>query len=170
MRPLVCPTSWRSTWRTSSPGGSQARDELFIAWTEEAAGHSVGSQIWGDHNGNINFTQLDELFDLFPKASSQIEHLMLSACYSGGEAKMDQYHDMFPGLSSIWAYHDSSPGTWTGAMDHMEGWERATRSGKDPGGVDPSLARGHRKAESDLERGGRLPGRQAVAFATSSAR
>ena len=33
-------------------------------------------------------------------------------------------------------------------MDHMEGWERATRSGKDPGGVDPSLARGHRKAEN----------------------
>jgi len=145
-----------------SRAGGQARDELaqFIRILSEAemgersmdrmvlSGHSVGSQIWGDHNGNISFSQIDQLFDLFPKASSQIEHLMLSACYSGGEAKMDQYHEMFPGLSSIWAYHGSSPGTWSGAMDHMGEWEGATRAGKDPGGVDPGLARGHRKAEN----------------------
>jgi hypothetical protein len=59
---------------------------------------------------------------------------------------MDQYHDMFPGIESIWAYHDSSPGTWTGAMDHMEKWEGVTRDGKDAGGVDPELARGTRKS------------------------
>ncbi|MEC7949383.1 MAG: hypothetical protein VX265_17580 [Myxococcota bacterium] len=145
-----------------SRGGKDARDELaqFIRILSEAemgersmdrmvlSGHSIGSQIWGDHNGNINFTELDELFDLFPKAAAQIEHLMLSACYSGGEAKMDQYHEMFPGLASIWAYHDSSPGTWTGAMDQMERWEGATRDGKDPGGVDPGLARGTRKSKN----------------------
>jgi len=143
-----------------SRSGKEARDELaqLIRILSEAemgersmdrmvlSGHSVGSQIWGDHNGNISFTQLDELFDLFPTAAAQIEHLMLSACYSGGEAKMDQYHDMFPGIESIWAYHDSSPGTWTGAMDHMEKWEGVTRDGKDAGGVDPELARGTRKS------------------------
>lgn len=142
--------------------GDEARDELaqLVRILSEAemgersidrmvlSGHSVGSQIWGDDNGSIRFTELDELFDMFPKASGQIEHLMLSACYSGGEAKMGQYHDMFPGLSSIWAYHDSSPGTWSGAMDHMDRWESATEAGKDASGVDPSLARGHRKADN----------------------
>ena len=142
--------------------GNEARDELaqLIRILSEAemgersidrmvlSGHSVGSQIWGDDNGSIRFTQLDELFDLFPKAADQVEHLMLSACYSGGESKMDQYHDMFPGLSSILAYHDSSPGTWSGAMEHMDRWESATESGKDPGGVDPSIARGIRKADN----------------------
>jgi hypothetical protein len=142
--------------------GDESRDELaqLVRILSEAemgersmdrmvlSGHSVGSQIWGDDNGSIRFTDLDELFDLFPKAAAQIEHLMLSACYSGGEAKMDQYHDMFPGLSSIWAYHDSSPGTWSGAMDHMDRWESATEAGKDASGVDPSLANGKRKAKN----------------------
>ncbi len=142
--------------------GHEAKDELaqFIRILSEAemgersidrmvlSGHSVGSMIWGDDNGQINFSELDKLFDLFPKASGQVEHLMLSACYSGGEAKMGQYHDMFPGLASVWAYHGSSPGTWTGAMDHMERWEGATEAGKDASGVDPSLARGKRKAEN----------------------
>lgn len=145
-----------------SGAGNQAKDELaqFIRILSEAemgersidrmvlSGHSVGSMIWGDHNGQINFSELDELFELFPKAAEQVEHLMLSACYTGGEAKMGQYHDMFPGLESVWAYHKSSPGTWTGAMDQMERWEGATRDGKDPGGVDPGLARGTRKSEN----------------------
>lgn len=110
------------------------------------SGHSVGSQIWGDENGNISFSFLSKLLELFPAATEQLEHLMLSACYSGGEAKMDQYHEMFPNLDSVFAYHGSSPGTWTGAMDHMGAWVSATASGKDAAGVDPSLADGMRKS------------------------
>ena len=140
--------------------GDKSRDELaqLIRILSEAemgersmermvlSGHSVGSQIWGDENGNISFTFLSKLLELFPAATEQLEHLMLSACYSGGEARMDQYHEMFPNLGSIWAYHGSSPGTWSGAMDHMAAWESATESGKDAAGVDPSLADGMRKA------------------------
>jgi hypothetical protein len=103
--------------------------------------------IWGDDNGMINFSVLDDLFELFPKAASQVEHLMLSACYTGGESKMGQYTDMMPDLESVWAYHGSSPGTWSGAMPHMDQWEAATETGKDASGVDPSLAAGTRKSE-----------------------
>jgi hypothetical protein len=139
--------------------GSQARDELaqFIRILSEAemgerkidrmvlSGHSVGSQIWGDDNGQISFDDLEELFHLFPKAAAQVQHVMLSACYSGGEVGMQRYQGMFAGAESLWAYHGSSPGTWSGAMDHMGEWESATKSGKDASGVDPELAKGFRK-------------------------
>ena len=142
--------------------GSGARDELgsFIQILAEAemgerqidrmvlSGHSVGSQIWGDDNGEIAMNDFDKLSDIFPKAFGQVQHLMLSACYSGGETNMMSNKGIWEGAESIWAYHDSSPGTWSGAMGHMEEWESATESGKDAGGVDPELAKGHRKAKN----------------------
>lgn len=142
--------------------GSKARDELaqFVRILSEAemgerkidrmvlSGHSVGSQIWGDDNGKISFDQLEELFQIFPKAAAQVQHVMLSACYSGGEVGMNRYQGMFAGAESVWAYHASSPGTWTGAMDHMGEWEKATEAGKDASGVDPDLAKGFRKSEN----------------------
>ena len=101
--------------------GGKARDEMaqFIRILSEAemgerdidrmvlSGHSVGSQIWGDHNGSVSFNQFNELFDIFPNAAGQVEHLMLSACYAGGEAKMEQYHEMFGNVQSVMAYHGS---------------------------------------------------------------
>jgi len=142
--------------------GNEARDELaqFVRILSEAemgerkidrmvlSGHSVGSQIWGDHNGTVKFTDLDKLIELFPKAMGQVQHLFMSACYSGGERGMQTYQGMFENIQSVWAYHDSSPGTWSGAMGHMERWETATESGKDASGVDPSLANGIRKAKN----------------------
>ena len=59
---------------------------------------------------------------------------------------MNRYQGMFSGVQSLWAYHDSSPGTWTGALDHIEAWEKSTEPGKDPAKVDPELAKGSRKA------------------------
>jgi len=141
--------------------GDESRDELaqFIRILSEAemgerkidrmvlSGHSVGSMIWGDDNGTIQFDALEDLFHLFPKAVAQVQHVMLSACYSGGEVGMQRYQGMFSGVQSLWAYHGSSPGTWTGAMDHMGAWEKATEPGKDAAGVDPELAKGYRKAD-----------------------
>ena len=141
--------------------GASARDELgqFIQILSEAemgerqidrmvlSGHSVGSQIWGDDNGEITMGDFDKLSDIFPKAFGQVQHLMLSACYSGGETNMMSNKEIWKGAESIWAYHDSSPGTWSGAMGHMENWEEATETGKDAGAIDPELAKG-RKAEN----------------------
>ncbi len=108
------------------------------------SGHSVGTSIWGDTNGDIEFDILEMISKAFPKAAAQVEDLMLSACYGGGEANMDTYFDIFPAVKTIWAYHDSSPGTWSGAMTHMTKWERATR-GHDPSKVKANLAAGTRK-------------------------
>lgn len=142
--------------------GGKARDEMaqFIRILSEAemgeraidrmvlSGHSVGSQIWGDHNGSVSFTSLNELFDIFPNAADQVDHLMLSACYAGGEAKMAQYHEMFGNVQSVMGYHGSSPGTWSGAMDHMTRWENATDKGDSPSGVSPNITSGLRKSEN----------------------
>lgn len=141
-------------------GGNEAKDEMaqmVRVWAEAdmgirkmervvLSGHSVGSEIWGDDNGEISFDAFIELSAIFPKAVAQVRHVMMSACYGGGEANMDKYHAMFPNLESVWAYHDSSPGTWSGAMKHMDKWETATEPDKDASGVDPSLAAGTRKS------------------------
>lgn len=110
------------------------------------SGHSVGSQIWGDDNGTIRFDMFERLREIFPNAAAQVKHLMVSACYAGGERNLQRFHDMFPNLESIWAYSGSSPGTWTGAIPHMESWEKATED-KDGSDVERSLARGTRKAD-----------------------
>jgi hypothetical protein len=142
--------------------GNEARDELaqFVRILSEAemgerkidrmvlSGHSVGSQIWGDHNGTVKFDDIKKLVDLFPEAMGQVDHLFMSACYSGGERGMHNYREMFENLQSVFAYHDSSPGTWSGALDHMAQWEKATELGKDASGVDPDLAKGIRKAKN----------------------
>ena len=110
------------------------------------SGHSVGSQIWGDHNGLLDFSLLVELASVFPEAAGQVRHVMMSACYTGGERSLQTVRRMFPALDSIWAYSGSSPGTWSGAIPHLERWERATESG-DGGNVEPRLALGTRKGE-----------------------
>ncbi len=112
------------------------------------SGHSLGTEIWGEENGELSYERLTELFEMFPKAASQVKHLMMSACYGGGEATMSTYQGMMPELVSVWAYHNSSPGTWTGAMDHMGAWEKATEPGKDPGEVDPDKASKFRKGKN----------------------
>lgn len=141
---------------------AEARDELglFIQILSEAemgerkidrmvlSGHSIGSMIWGDDNGTVNMDEFEDLSKIFPKAFGQVQHLMLSACYSGGESRMISHKEIWTGAQSIMAYHDSSPGTWSGAMGHMKEWEAATEAGKDASGVDPEIAKGHRKAKN----------------------
>ena len=142
--------------------GDEARDEMaqFIKILSEAemgerkidrmvlSGHSIGGQIWGDDNGEISFTEIEELAKIFPVAMGQVQHLFMSACYSGGEVGMERYRGMFENVDSIWAYHDSSPGTWTGAMDHMKIWEMMTEQGKSASGIDPELASGMAKSKN----------------------
>ncbi len=110
------------------------------------SGHSVGNQIWGDSNGLLNFHLLVDLGQVFPTAAAQVRHLMLSACYSGGERSMQKLREMYPQLDSIWAYTGSSPGTWSGAIPHLQRWERATED-DDGSDVEPRLALGTRKGE-----------------------
>lgn len=142
-------------------GGGAARDELgqLVETYLEAergtrrmdrvvlSGHSVGDQIWGDDNGEIPFESFIELATLFPKAAAQVKHLMVSACYTGSESNVSVFQRMFPSLESLMAYSGSSPGTWSGAMDHMGRWEKATEDG-DGTDVEGDIAKGLRKASN----------------------
>lgn len=121
--------------------GVRRMDRLVLS------GHSVGSQIWGDDNGTIRFDMFERLAQIFPNAAAQVKHLMVSACYAGGERNLQRFHRCFPSVESIWAYSGSSPGTWTGAIPHMEKWEGATED-RDGSDVERDLARGTRKADN----------------------
>lgn len=114
------------------------------------SGHHVGSAIWGDNNGRISWDNLKELSDAMPNAANQVKDLHLSACYSAGDAKFNQYRDIFPNLRTAWAYSGSAPGTGSGATHHQAGWERATRgTGTNIAGTAEHMQnRGWRKAEN----------------------
>ncbi len=121
--------------------GSRRMDRLVLS------GHNVGSAMWGDDNGRVPFETFVELKDIFPKAASQVRHLLVSACYSGGEKQMATYKAAFPGLQSIMAYTGSSPGTASGGLNHIGRWEKATEKG-DGSNVDKGIAKGTRKGEN----------------------
>ena len=65
------------------------------------SGHSVGSGVWGDENG-IEMAPSKKTMDIFPKASGQVEDVLLAACYSGGQNTMKTYRGLFPNLKTIW--------------------------------------------------------------------
>jgi len=111
------------------------------------SGHSNGTELWGDDNGGISFSQLAQIAKQFPDAAAQVEDLMLSACNSGGEALIGQYRKIFPKLKTIWAYSDSAPGAASGAVTHMKIWEKATR-GKGTQTLDPTKAKRTRKGKN----------------------
>lgn len=121
--------------------GVRRMDRLVLS------GHNVGSQMWGDDNGSVPFETFVELGTLFPKAAAQVRHLLVSACYSGGEKQMDTYKAAFPGLQSIMAYTGSSPGTYSGAQNHIQRWEKNTEQG-DGSNVDKDIAKNTRKGEN----------------------
>lgn len=110
------------------------------------SGHSVGSSVWGDHNGSISFETLGKLALVFPRAAGQVQDLMLAACYTGSEYRVDQYQAIFPNLKTLWAYDGSAPGAASGAVPHMTRWERSTRG--ESSSIDRDIARHTRKGEN----------------------
>ncbi len=111
------------------------------------SGHSVGSGVWGDGNGYLKLDTIAELSLLFPRAAGQVQDLMMAACYSGGESKLDSYTAMFPNLRSVWAYDGSAPGAVSGAVPHILRWERGTR-GEAGDNLSRTVAHGTRKGEN----------------------
>lgn len=109
------------------------------------SGHNLGTGPWGDDNGQLPWSALGGLVAVFPNAARQVQDLFVAACYSGGEAAMDEYQAIFPKLSTIWAYDGSAPGAASGAGTHLARWERATRGKGDQ--LDRQVAVGTRKGE-----------------------
>lgn len=135
------------------------------------SGHNLGTGPWGDGNGQLPWSALGGLVAVFPNAARQVEDLFVAACYSGGEAAMDEYQAMFPKLATIWAYDGSAPGAASGAAVHLARWERATRGHREP--VDRQVALGTRKGEFVAvwtEGAGYQSGTPAVPLAQAEAR
>jgi hypothetical protein len=111
------------------------------------SGHSVGSGVWGDNNGSLDWSHLKKTMEIFPKAARQVEDVLMAACYSGGHRSMDDYRAIFPNLKTIWAYDGSAPGAWSGAVPHIMRWERGTR-GSSSENLDRDVAKHTRKGEN----------------------
>lgn len=113
------------------------------------SGHHVGSGVYGDHNGKLNWEAVTALSKAMPTAAGKVEDLHISACYSGGEEKRAMYREIFPNAKTIWAYSGSAPGAGSGAVVHQAAWERATRGqGVDVAEVAEGMkSRGVRKAD-----------------------
>lgn len=94
------------------------------------SGHSIGNYFWGERNGTLMLRDMKTLSSIFPKAVSLFEDLHLSACYSGNELDIAAWRDVFPNISTIWAYSGSAPGSYAGAVKHLSIWSKATKGNK----------------------------------------
>lgn len=107
--------------------------------------HGTGSYFWGTENGGFFIKKFEEIIPLLPKAASLIEDLHLAACYAGKELYVTRWRKLFPNVSTIWGYHGSAPGTFTGAQKHLFLWSTATRGNKIK--LDLSIAKNTRKGK-----------------------
>lgn len=111
------------------------------------SGHSLGTGIWGDDNGEISWANLAELAEVFPKAARQVEDLAVAACYAGGEAQAQRFKAIFPHLKTFWGYQGSAPGAASGSVWHLKRWEAQTRGPTDTK-LDRKAVAGLRKGEN----------------------
>lgn len=91
------------------------------------SGHSLGSELWGDDNGEISWKVLGAIAKAFPEAARQVEDVMVAACYAGGRTQMEEFKSIFPKAKSLWGYSGTAPGSASGSVWHMKRWEKQTR-------------------------------------------
>lgn len=95
------------------------------------SGHSVGSEMWGDladehEPGNFDIAKdLSNVQRAFPAAASQVQDVMLSACWTVTVVPI--LMQIFPNVRTIWAYKGSSPTIKSGSTAHISKWEQETR-------------------------------------------
>lgn len=110
------------------------------------SGHSVGNVVWGDDNGTMQMKNLQDLAKAMPKAAAQVEDVHLAACYAGTQTNADNFKDAFPNMKTFFGYHDSAPGTWSGAMNHLGKWDAATKDRKE--NLSRNITAGTRKGDN----------------------
>jgi RHS repeat-associated protein len=85
-------------------------------------------EIWGDGGASMKLSDLGQLARIFPAAAGGVRDMGFSACNTlVDEGDLDVVKSMFPALDTAWGYKDTCPGTWTGAIEHLKNWEKATR-------------------------------------------
>jgi hypothetical protein len=103
------------------------------------SGHSGGVGVFGS-GGELYFSALVELADVFPAAANQTKHLLVAGCHTGDEGTILTYYvNAYPSLLTVWAWWDVCPtgagaasaiGTWAGLTEHGE-----TRLPRESGGI-----------------------------------
>lgn len=88
--------------------------------------HNVGYGPFGEDNGGLAWATLAALAQAMPRAAAQVEDVHLAMCY-GGRPAVEQVRGMFSRVKTVWAYAGSAPGTDSGARQHLQRWEKATR-------------------------------------------
>ncbi len=85
-----------------------------------------------DENGRLDIRKvMDVLTKVFPKAASQVKHIMFSACRT--HEYIDYCKTKFPNLKSIWVYNKGkSPVIGGGSTKHIKKWEENTKGNKTP--------------------------------------
>lgn len=126
-------------WSVAEKGG-QIPSRLILS------GHHVGSGVYGENNGRLDWPVVGDLAEAMPRAARSVEDLMIAGCYSGGQSAMEKYQGMFPNAKTIVAYDGSSPGASSGATAHQKAWEQATRGSGD--NINRAIFQGMRKGEN----------------------
>lgn len=155
----LSPAQARAVSETLEGAGSNARDELAqltIVWAQAEnarvrssrmviSGHHVGGNVfWGDSNGSLTLNDLKRLAAAFPHATAAIEDVHLSACYSA--SGIGQWRTFLSGLTTVWAYSGSAPGSHSGAVAHLRIWDRATKARRNL--IDRTRAHSTRKGQN----------------------
>lgn len=131
--------SLAQAWAKGEKGGS-VPSRLVLS------GHSAGSTLWGDDNGSVKYSQIQDLAKAMPKAAGQVEDLQIAACYAGTQTTADGMKEAFPNMKTMWGYHGSAPGSESGALAHQRRWDQATRGRAET--LDRNIAANTRKGEN----------------------
>ena len=108
---------------------SAQRGEVVIERVVISGHHLRGEDdIWSSYGDALHRSELATLATLFPKAAAGVKDLGFSSCNTlTGRADYRSVKRMFPKLDTVWGYTGYSPATHTGAIEHMQRWEQATR-------------------------------------------
>jgi hypothetical protein len=113
-------------WFNKAENGEIILDRLVLS------GHSNGVELWGEsQRGNesqpgtmLIGRDLSGIAEVFPKAASQVEDIMFSACFSINAVEL--VVKVFPNLKTAWSYSSFSPSIEQGSAEHVADFTRAT--------------------------------------------
>jgi hypothetical protein len=93
--------------------------------------HASRTSFFDEFQSKYTADDLLGIASVFPKAARSIRHLMVSGCFTGYTDLFKTYREIFPNLTTIWAYAKRSPSSdptkGSHSVAHILEWERQTR-------------------------------------------
>lgn len=133
-----------SVIKNADPAGRDELAQIAAVWAKGELGGSVPSRMVlsghyadriadADGSNAVLAKDIQALAKAMPRASAQVEDIMVSACYGGAQTQIDAWRGAFPNVKSVWTYgdgghtaRDKSP-TDSVAVEHVVEWEKETR-------------------------------------------